>query len=156
MQTHTLTYQYAQVSLAITQMRVVKRLHIAKLTPTMVYIFVGYFDVTYVLLVTYQEEISIWLAKLVRDVSEVCGVGMSSLLLVEKEGKRKRVMCVCVGGGGWSTTDQLVVIGNNAETAVRLPRSSDTLHIIIQAMCIAIKTRQFLPNSATVEYHNCS
>ena len=110
------------------------------------------------LLVTYQEEISIWLAKLVRDVSEVCGVGMSSLLLVEKEGKRRRVMCVCVWGGGrgWSTTDQLVVIGNNEETAVRLPRTSNTLHIIIQAMCIAIKTQQFLPDSATVEYHNCS
>ena len=43
------------------------------------------------LLVTYQEEISMWLAKLVRDVSVVCGVGMSSLLLVgrEEEGKRK-------------------------------------------------------------------
>ena len=53
---------------------------------------------------TYQEEISMWLAKLVRDVSVVCGVGMSSLLLV---GKKRRV-CVCQGE---APADQLVVIG---------------------------------------------
>ena len=58
-----------------------------KLIPTTMYIFVSYFDVTCVLLMTYQEEISMWLAKFVRDVSEVCGVGMSPLLLV---GRKRR------------------------------------------------------------------
>ena len=47
---------------------------------------------------------------------------------------------MCLG----STTDQLVIIGNNAEVTVRLPRTSNTLHIIIQTMSFAIKTRQFV------------
>ena len=38
-----------------------------------------------------------WLAKLVRDVSEVCGVGISSLLLVGRKGRRG-IWSVCVGG----------------------------------------------------------
>ena len=49
-----------------------------------------------------------WLAKLVRDVSVVCGVGMSSLLLVGK--KRRVCVCVCVCRGE-APADQLVVIG---------------------------------------------
>ena len=102
-----------------------------KLAPTMMYIFVSYFDVTCVLLMTYQEEISMRLAKLVRDVSELCGVGMSPLLLV---GRKRKSACVC-----WGKHLQLNCHWNT-EIAVRLSRTPSIHFKLLCKPCNQYKT----------------